>query len=109
MEKRKFKACAVGYFYIDIAEVNTGQGRLCLLVAIDRTSKLAFTELHEKVTRQIAGDFLRTLIKAVPYKIHTVLTDNGTHVTTPGNVCSAAADIRIAVDTSQPFRAHAFE
>ena len=33
----------------------------------------------------IAADFLRALIEAVPYKIHTVLTDNGTHFTTPGN------------------------
>ena len=30
-----------------------------------------------------AGDFLRRLIAAVPYKVHTVLTDNGTHFTTP--------------------------
>ncbi len=108
-EKRKFKAYPLGYFDIDIAEVHTEQGKLYLLVAIDRTSKFAFTELHEKVTRQIAGDFLRALVKAVPYKIHTVLTDNGTHFTTPGNVCSAAADIRIAVDTGQLFRAHSFE
>jgi hypothetical protein len=27
-------------------------------------------ELHEKVTIGIAGDFLRALIKAVPYKVH---------------------------------------
>jgi hypothetical protein len=39
--------------------------------------------LHEKATRSVAADFLRNLIKAVPYKVHTVLTDNGTHVTDP--------------------------
>ena len=97
-DRKKFKEYPLGYFHIDIAEVRTEQGKLYLLVAIDRTSKFAFTELHEKATTRVAGDFLRALIKAVPYKIHTVLTDNGIHFTTPGNICSAAADIRIAMD-----------
>ena len=81
--KRKFKTYPIGYFHIDIAEVRTAEGRLYLFVAIDRTSKYAFTELHEKATRRVAADFLLHLIKAVPYKIHTVLTDNGTHFTDP--------------------------
>ena len=32
----------------------------------------------------IVGDFLRHLIAAVPYKAHTVPTDNGAHLTAPG-------------------------
>ena len=63
--KRKFNPYPIGYFHIDTAEVRTAQGKLYLLVAIDRTSKLAFVELHEKVIRQTAGDFLRRLIAAV--------------------------------------------
>jgi hypothetical protein len=51
--------------------------KLYLFVAIDRTSKFAYAELHGKAKRQTASDFLKALIKAVPYKIHTVLTDNG--------------------------------
>jgi hypothetical protein len=82
-DKRKFKSYPLGYFHIDIAEVRTAQGRLYLLVAIDRTTKFAFVELHEKATRRIAGHFLRHLAAAVPYKVHTVLTDNGTHFTDP--------------------------
>jgi transposase-like protein len=65
--KRKFKTYPIGYFHIDIAEVRTAQGRLYLFVAIDRTSKFAFTELHEKATRRVAADFLLSLIKVVPY------------------------------------------
>ena len=107
--KRKFKTYPLGYFHIDIAEVQTTQGRLYLLVAIDRVTKFAFVELHEKATRSIAGDFLRALIKAVPYTVHTVLTDNGTHFTSPGNTCSAASEIRRAMDQGELFRAHAFE
>ena len=107
--KRKFKIYPLGYFHIDIAEVQTAQGRLYLLVAIDRITKFAFVELHEKATRRVAADFLRALIKAVPYTVHTVLTDNGTHFTSPGNTCSAAAEIRRAMDQGERFLAHAFE
>lgn len=44
--KRKFKSYPLGYFHIDIAEVRTEEGRLYLLVAIDRITKFAFVELH---------------------------------------------------------------
>ncbi len=57
--KKKFKTYPIGFFHIDIAEVQTAEGRLYLLVAIDRTSKFAFVELHKKATRRVAGDFLR--------------------------------------------------
>ena len=89
--------------------MRTEEGRLYLLVAIDRTSKFAFVELHEKVTQRMAGDFLRRLIAAVPYKVHTVLTDNGTHFTTPGAGGTAVPLIKEAIARGEPFRAHAFE
>ena len=82
-QRSRFKHYPIGFFHIDIAEVRTEQGKLYLLVAIDRTSKFAFVQLHEKATRRIAGDFLRALAAAVPYKVRTVLTDNGTHFTEP--------------------------
>ena len=50
-------------------------------MAIDRTSKFAFARLHGKATRRVAADFLHALVEAVPYRIHTVLTDNGTQFT----------------------------
>ena len=58
--KKRFKAYPIGYFHLDIAEVRTEAGKLHLFVAIDRTSKLAFAQLHEKATRQVAADFLPT-------------------------------------------------
>jgi transposase InsO family protein len=76
-QKHKFKAYPIGYFHIDIAEVRTEEGKLYLFVAIDRTSKFAFVELHEKADRPTAVRFLEGLIAAVPYRLHTVLTDNG--------------------------------
>ena len=75
--KKKFKSYPIGYFHIDIAEVQTAEGKLHLFVAIDRTSKFAFAQLVEKANRFTASAFLVALIEAVPYKIHTVLTDNG--------------------------------
>src|SRR5215204_92609 len=80
-QRAKFKRYPLGYFHVDIAEVHTEQGRLYLFVAIDRTSKFAFAELHEKATRRVAGNFLRALAAAVPYRIHIVLTDNGIQFT----------------------------
>ena len=74
--KKKFKAYPLGYFHVDIAEVQTAEGKLYLFVAIDRTSKFAFVELHQKAGKMAAADFLRNLIAAVPYKLHIVLTDN---------------------------------
>lgn len=76
-EKKRFATYAIGYFHIDIAEVRTEEGKLHLFVAVDRTSKLAFARLEEKANIYTASDFLRALIEAVPYQIHTVLTDNG--------------------------------
>src|SRR3954464_4903504 len=37
----------------------------------------AFVQLAEKANRVTASAFLVAVVKAVPYKIHTVLTDNG--------------------------------
>jgi transposase InsO family protein len=76
-KKQKFKAYPIGYFHVDIAEVCTEEGKLRLLVAIDRTSKFVYAELHPSAGKMEAAQFLRNLIAAVPYKLHTVLTDNG--------------------------------
>ena len=107
--KKKFKAYPIGYFHIDIAEVRTAEGKLHMFVAIDRTSKFAFVELHEKATTAVSREFLLRLIASVPYKIHTVLTDNGIQFTTPGAGGSAVPLIREAIANGERFRAHAFE
>jgi hypothetical protein len=46
-------------------------------------SKFACVEMHRKATQQTAADFLRNLSVAVPYKIHTVLSNDGTHFAKP--------------------------
>jgi transposase-like protein len=81
--KKKFKSYPIGFFHVDIAEVRTEEGKLHLFVAIDRTSKFVFAKLVEQANRVTASGFLVELIAAVPYKIHTVLTDNGIQFTFP--------------------------
>ena len=76
-KRSKFKHYPIGFFHIDIAEVQTAEGKLYLFVAIDRTSKFAFVRLVQKAGKMAAAQFLRDLIAAAPYRIHTVLTDNG--------------------------------
>ncbi|MCJ2055007.1 IS481 family transposase [Methylobacterium sp. J-048] len=76
-KKKRFADYPIGYMHIDIAEVGTEQGKLYLFVAIDRTSKLAFVKLEAEANCYTASDFLRAPVAFVPYKIHTVLTDNG--------------------------------
>lgn len=74
---KRFKAYEIGYFHIDIAELQYESGKAYLFVAVDRTSKLVFARIYRKATKLVAAGFLKALVRAVPYKIHTVLTDNG--------------------------------
>ena len=55
--KKKFKQYSIGYFHIDIAEVRAEEGRLYLFVAIDRTSKFTYVELHKSAIKPIAAEF----------------------------------------------------
>lgn len=76
-KRQRFKRYPIGYFHIDIAEVQTAEGKLYMFVGIDRTSKFAVTQLVKKAGKMAAAQFLRDLIAAVPYRLHTVLIDNG--------------------------------
>jgi transposase InsO family protein len=98
---KKFKKYEIGYFHIDIAELRFEGGKAFLFVAVDRTSKLIFARLYRKATKLAAAAFLRMLARTVPYKIHTVLTDNGvqfvdryqgTSVTSIGHAFGRACD-----------------
>ena len=79
--KKKFKAYNIGYFHIDICEVRTAEKKVYLFVAIDRTSKYVYAQLFESASTGAITRFLKDLIYAVPYKIHTILTDNGIQFT----------------------------
>ena len=101
--KTRFKAYAIGTVHIDVAEVRTAEGKLYLFVAIDRTSKFAFTRLVEKAGKMAAAQFLRDLIAIPPYRLHTVLTDNGVQFTNRACDVTAFEHIRKAW-TEEPDR-----
>ena len=104
--RKRFKPYPIGFFHIDIAEVRTEEGKLYLFVAIDRTSKFAFADLHEKATTQTSKAFLHSLVEAVPYRIHTVLTDNGIQFADlPKNRCGPTALLR-GHPEAVPYRIH---
>jgi transposase InsO family protein len=74
---KRFKAYPIGFFHIDIAEVQTAEGKLYLYGGIDRTSTFTAIQLADKATTATARAFLDALVATVPYKIEIVLTDNG--------------------------------
>lgn len=77
--KRKFKVYLIGYFHIDIAELHTVEGKLWLFVAIDRTLKFSYAELHEKAGKIPAVEFLKYLVAAVPYAVHYLGSNSWTN------------------------------
>ena len=53
-KRQLFKRYPIGFFHIDIAEVQAAEGKLYLFVGIDRTSKFAVTQLFDKADRRTA-------------------------------------------------------
>ena len=78
MTKRgRFAETTIGYVHIDSCELRHADGKIHMFLAIDRVSKFTFVEFYEKAGKMNAAAFLEHAIEAFPYKIHTVLTDNG--------------------------------
>ena len=74
---RSSSATPIGFFHIDIAEVQTGEGKLYLFVGIDRTSKFAVAQLVATADRRTAWRFLQHMLETVPYQVHTILSNHG--------------------------------
>ncbi len=76
-KRQKFKRYRIGFFHIDIAEVQAAEGKLHLFVGLDWTSKFAVAQLVDTADRKTAWEFLHNMLEAVPYRVHTILTDSG--------------------------------
>jgi hypothetical protein len=48
-----------------------------MYLAIDRISKFTHVEFHDSAGKMEGSAFLQSVVEVFPYKIHTVLTDNG--------------------------------
>jgi hypothetical protein len=53
-KRQRFKRYPIGIFHMDIAEVQTAEGKLYLFVGIDRISKFAVAQLVDKADRRTA-------------------------------------------------------
>jgi hypothetical protein len=71
-QRKRFATYPIGYFHIDIAEIQIQQGKLRLFVITDRTSKFAFVRLVESTVTMAAAQFPCDLIEAASYRTHTV-------------------------------------
>lgn len=78
----KFKDYEPGFLHIDsfyLPRVDTLR-RYCY-VAIDRATRLVFVRVYDRKTQEVAVDFLRRCLSFYPFKISTILTDNGSEFT----------------------------
>ncbi len=76
-KRGRFAETAIGYVHIDINELRLAQGKLNMFLAIDRVSKFTYVEFRDDAGKTNGANFLRGVVGAFPYVIHTVLTDNG--------------------------------
>ena len=77
-KRGRFAKTTIGYVHIDSCELRCVEGKVHMFLAIDRVSKFTYVELHPAATMLAGASFLRNAIAAFPYKLHTILTDNGT-------------------------------
>jgi transposase InsO family protein len=76
-KRQRFAETAIGYVHIDVCELRLAEGKLFMFLAIDRVSKFTHVAFFEANTKMNGAAFLREVVEAFPYRIHTVLTDNG--------------------------------
>ena len=74
---KRFKTYEIGYVHIDSCELRHADGKLVMFLAIDRVSKFAYVEFFERAGKMEGAAFLRNVVATFPYRIHTILTDNG--------------------------------
>ena len=97
-KRGRFAQTTIGYVHIDVCELRWAKGTVHMFLAIDRVSKFAYVELHPAATMLAGAEFLRGVIAAFPYRLHTILTDNGIPFTDqPRNRSGPTAQYRLHV------------
>jgi len=75
--KKKFKSYPIGFFHIDIAGSSDSRRQAASVRGHRPDIQVRLCRTPPGCGQMVAAQFLRNLIAAVPYTIHTVLTDNG--------------------------------
>lgn len=81
---KSFKAYEPGYVHVDVKylpQMEDETERRYVFVAIDRATRRVFIAIKSKKTAAAARSFLNALHRAAPFKIKTLLTDNGREFT----------------------------
>jgi transposase InsO family protein len=93
-KRGRFAETRIGYVHVDACELRSAEGKVHLFLAIDRVTKFAYVELHARADMMTGAAFLRGVVAAFPYALHTVLTDNGVAFT---NCAATKWDCRVHV------------
>jgi transposase InsO family protein len=81
---KPFKAYEPGYIHIDVKylpQMADEKARRYVFVAIDRATRWVLIAIKSHKTAAAARSFLNAVAKAAPFKIQTLLTDNGKEFT----------------------------
>lgn len=79
---KPFKAYEPGYIDVQyLPQMADEQARRYVFVAIDRATRWVFSAIKSHKTAAAAKSFLNAVAKVVPFKIQTLLTDNGKEFT----------------------------
>jgi transposase InsO family protein len=76
-KRQRFAETSIGYVHIDVRGLRLTEGKLFMSLAIDRVSKFAHVAFYDANTKANGAALLREVVAASPYRIHTLLTDNG--------------------------------
>lgn len=83
-ERKPFKAYKPGDVHVDVKylpQMQDEDKRRYVFVAIDRATRWVFIAIKQHKTAASAKAFLAVVRKAAPFKIRTILTDNGKEFT----------------------------
>ena len=81
---KAFKDYAPGFVHVDLKylpQMPDEDARRYLFAAIDRATRWVYVEVLPEKSAQCAQGFLERLLKAAPFKVTKVLTDNGKEFT----------------------------
>lgn len=99
---KPFKAYEPGYVHVDVKylpQMADERARKYLFVAIDRATRWVYLEVRASKSAKAAEGFLKGLLAKAPFRVRTVLTDNGKEFT----------DRFCATGERQPTGAHPFD
>ena len=76
-KRKRFNETEFGYIHVDSCQLRCAEGIVHMFLAIDRVTKFAYVEFHATAEMATGAAFMRGVVKAFPYQIRKVLTDNG--------------------------------